>query len=94
MMRPPMPCDIHAPRKPNPGMLLRVIKKSPQPGKASGTPGKPAMQPNRHHFGGLRTLGIKRVKAVDQIVGELARAVEALRRGEAVWLLQKGRSSE
>src|SRR5882762_3688307 len=78
----PMPRDVDAPRDPDPLVPLGIIDKPFERGGATGPPGEPAVQANRHHARARFALAIKYVEGVPQIGKELVSRVEPLRGGE------------
>src|ERR1700687_5938498 len=79
--RDPSPRDLHAPANPDTLMPLDVIEKTGERGEARGSPGQPAMQPDREHLRRFLALRVERVEGVAQVREELLAAVEALGSG-------------
>ncbi len=79
----PMLCNLDAARGPDAVKALDIFNKFPQSLHAAGAPNQTAMQTNRHHFGlTCNTFGVKRIKAVFQIIVKLITCIKALRGGK------------
>ena len=67
--------DFAAPGEPHAVMGLRVIEEAQNSAGAARTADQAVVQADRHHFGMLGALGVKRVETVAQIGEEIARRI-------------------
>src|SRR5229473_2593783 len=83
MLLVPMARDIDSSRNPNAIAWREIVEKANKPRRPARPSNQPAMEPDRHHFGGALALGIEHVERVLEICEELIAIAKTLRVDES-----------
>src|SRR5260370_8440533 len=78
----PVPRDVHPTAHPDAVVLEHVIEEARETGRAAGAACQPHVEPDGHHLGCPRPLGIENVKCVAQIGVESLARIEPLHSSE------------